>query len=266
MKTIFFSVFAAFVTLAPADEVKEAQEAQEAKEVPWVSLFNGKDLTGWSPKIRGREAGDNFQNTFRVQDGVIKVDYSDYKEWDNRFGHLFYEKKYSDYRLRLEYRFTGDQLKGGPGWAFRNSGVMIHSESPETMELEQDFPTSLEVQILGGTGQGERTTGNLCTPGTHVEIDGKLDTSHCISSKSKTFHGDQWVKLEIEVRGNEIIKHIINGEEVISYSKPQYGGDKHAEALAVAAGDKMISEGYFCLQSESHPVEFRNIEIQEIKP
>ena len=132
------------------------------------------------------------------------------------------------------------------------------------MELEQDFPTSLEVQLLGGTGKGERTTGNLCTPGTHVEINGKLETSHCISSKSKTFHGDQWVTLEIEVRGNEIIRHRINGEEVMSYSKPQYGGDKHAEALATTAGNKLISEGYFCLQSESHPVEFRKIEIREI--
>lgn len=240
--------------------------AAAAEEEKWVSIFNGKDLTGWTPKVRGCEAGDNFQNTFRVVDGVLKVDYSDYQEWDNRFGHLFYDKKYSHYRLRLEYRFTGEQFKGGPGWAFRNSGVMVHSEAPQTMELNQDFPTSLEVQILGGTGNGERTTGNLCTPGTHVEFEGKLDTRHCISSKSKTFNGDQWVALEIEVRGNELIRHLINGEEVIQYAKPQYGGDAHAEKLAAAAGDKMISEGYFCLQSESHPVEFRKIEILETKP
>jgi hypothetical protein len=236
-----------------------------AGEAEWKSIFNGKDLTGWTPKIRGCKAGENFQNTFRVEGGVLKVDYSAYKNWDNRFGHLFYAGKYSNYRLRLEYRFTGSQITGGPGWAFRNSGVMIHSESPDAMEIEQNFPTSLEVQLLGGTGQGERTTGNLCTPGTHVEIDGKLETRHCITSKSKTYHGDQWVKLEIEVHGNRLIRHFINGEEVMSYSKPQYGGDAHADALAAAAGDKMISEGYFCLQSESHPVEFRNIEIQELK-
>jgi hypothetical protein len=235
-----------------------------AEEGTWTSLFNGKDLSGWTPKIRGCKAGENFQNTFRVENGVIKVDYSDYKEWDSRFGHLFFEKKLSNYRLRLEYRFTGNQLTGGPGWAFRNSGVMIHSESPGQMEQEQLFPTSLEVQLLGGTGKGERTTGNLCTPGTHVEIDGKLDTRHCILSHSKTFNGDQWVKLEIEVHGKRLIRHFINGEEVISYGKPQLGGDAHADALAAAAGGKMISEGYFCLQSESHPGEFRKIEIQEL--
>jgi hypothetical protein len=240
--------------------------AEEAKEGKWESLFNGKDLTGWTPKIRGEEAGVNFKNTYRVVDGAIQVNYSEYEKWDNRFGHLFHERKLSHYRLRFEYRFTGDQVKEGPGWAFRNSGVMIHSESPETMEKEQDFPTSLEVQLLGGPGSGERTTGNLCTPGTHVEMNGKLETAHCINSKSKTFHGDQWVTLEIEVRGSEIIKHLINGEEVMSYSKPQYGGDPHADALAKVAGSKIISEGYICLQSESHPVEFRKIEVMELKP
>lgn len=237
-----------------------------AEEAKWESLFNGKDLTGWTPKIRGCEAGDNFQNTFRVKDGVIKVDYSDYKEWDNRYGHLFYEKKYSHYRLKLEYRFIGEQLKGGPGWAHRNSGIMVHSESPQMMEKNQDFPTSLEVQLLGGTGSGKRTTGNLCTPGTHVVLNDKLDTRHCIESNSKTFDGEQWVTIEVEVRGSELIRHLINGEEVIRYKEPQYGGDAHADALAKAAGTKIISEGYFCLQSESHPVEFRNIQIQVLKP
>jgi hypothetical protein len=255
MKSLIAAVFAIAVSLVTAEEGK------------WESLFNGKDLTGWSPKIRGCKAGENFQNTFRVDNGVIKVDYSEYKQWDNRFGHLFYAKKYSNFRFRLEYRFTGEQLKGGPGWAFRNSGVMIHSESPATMEIEQDFPASLEVQILGGTGSGERSTGNLCTPGTHVELGGKLETRHCITSKSKTFNGDQWVTLEVEVHGNTLIRHLINGEEVISYSKPQLGGDAHAETLIKLAGDnKMLSEGFLCLQSESHPVEFRKIEIMEIKP
>ncbi len=252
MSHISLLIVFATLTLATANEAK------------WESIFNGKDLSGWTSKVRGCKLGENFQNTFRVQDGVLKVDYSEYKQWDSRFGHLFYKSKFSNYRLRLEYRFTGEQLSGGPDWAFRNSGVMIHSESPETMEIEQDFPTSLEVQLLGGSDTKERPTGNLCTPGTHVDINGQLETAHCISSKSKTFKGDQWVTLEIEVRGSELIRHLINGEEVMRYSKPQYGGDAHAEALATVAGDKIIKEGYFCLQSESHPVEFRKIEIQQI--
>lgn len=254
MKTIFIAALFATASFLHAEEAK------------WVSLFNGKDLTGWTPKIRGCEVGDNFKDTYRVEDGVLKVDYSKYEKWDNRFGHLFHEKKFSSYRLKLEYRFTGEQITGGPDWAFRNSGIMIHSEAPATMELEQDFPASLEVQLLGGNGKDDRTTGNLCTPGTHVVMNDKVVKAHCINSKSKTFHGDQWVTIEVEVRGGEIIKHFINGEEVISYSKPELGGDSHSEALEKVAGDKMLKEGFICLQSESHPVEFRKIEILELKP
>ena len=258
MKTLFFSAALAF-----AFNSVFAGEKQEEK---WISLFNGKDLSGWTPKIRGKEAGVNHNDTFKAENGVIKVDYSKYDGWKGEFGHLFYKDRFTHYRLRLQYRFTGEQLKGGPGWAFRNSGVMIHSEAPQTMELNQDFPASLEVQLLGGTGTGERTTGNLCTPGTHVHIKDQLETRHCISSTSKTFHGDQWVTLEVEVRGGEIIKHFINGEEVMSYNKPELGGSGHAEQLAGVAGDKMITGGYICLQSESHPVEFRKIEIMILEP
>lgn len=254
MKPLLIPALAALVSAASAGEGK------------WMPIFNGKDLDGWTPKIRGCKAGENFQNTFRVENGVLRVDYSGYGKWDRRFGHLFYKTAYSHYKLRLEYRFLGEQLEGGPGWAFRNSGVMIHSEAPDMMELEQDFPTSLEVQLLGGTGNGERSTGNLCTPGTHVEFNGQLDERHCIPSSSQTFEGDQWVTLEVEVRGNEMIRHFINGKEVIAYRKPVLGGDAHANALAEAAGTKDLTKGYICLQSESHPVEFRKVEVMELKP
>jgi hypothetical protein len=237
-----------------------------AAENQWVSLFNGKDLTGWTPKIRGYESGENYKNTFRVEDGVLKVSYDEYETWSGQYGHLFFEKKFSHYKIRLEYRFTGSQLKGGPAWALRNSGMMIHSESPTTMEVTQDFPASLEVQLLGGNGSEERSTANLCTPGTHVIIDEKLRTEHCIVSESRTYHGEQWVSVEIEVHANEKIIHRVNGTEVMTYGRPELGGDSHADALAEAAGTKAVSEGYICLQSESHPVEFKKIEIMELNP
>lgn len=232
------------------------------EEGEWIPLFNGKDLTGWTPKIRGFEAGENYKNTFVVAEGVLKVDYSEYDRWDSEFGHLFHERKLSHYRLRLEYRFTCDQLPDGPGWALRNSGIMLHSEAPESMEKDQDFPVSLEVQLLGGDGENERHTGNLCTPGTNVLMHGRLETAHCIESTSETFHGDQWVSAEVEVRGNKVVRHFINGDEVISYAEPQYDDrDPHAKELSEAAGSKMISDGFISVQSESHPVEFRKIEV-----
>ena len=239
-------------------------------EQPWRPLFNGRDLDGWTPKIRGEKFGDNYGDTFRVEDGVLKVVYdpAKYPTFGNKYGHLFYKEPFSRYRLRIEYRFTGEQCAGGEGWALRNSGVMLHGEDPAAMPIDKDFPASIEVQFLGGPPTGERTTANLCTPGTHVVMDGKLFTPHCTSSKSKTYRGDQWVTVEIEVDGNAKIRHIIDGETVLEYEQPQLDPkDARAkESLAAKGGDKQLSGGTIALQSESHPVEFRKVEIQLLDP
>lgn len=232
-----------------------------AEEENWVSLFNGKNLDGWHVKITGYDLDDNFANTFRVEDGVMKVSYDGYDSFEGSFGHIFYKTPFSHYRLRLEYRFVGEQAPDGPGWAFRNSGIMIHGQDPKTMDRDQNFPVSIEVQLLGGDGTNPRTTGNLCTPGTNVVMDGKLFTPHCVNSSSETYHGDQWVKAEVEVHGSGMIKHYIEGKEVLRYEQPQLDpGDKDAQALGVEK-DPLIKGGTISLQSESHPVEFRNIEI-----
>jgi hypothetical protein len=234
----------------------------------WTSLFNGKDLQGWTPKFTGYPLGENYNDTFRAEDGVIKVSYEKWEGFKGEFGHLFYQTPYSNYVFRMEYRFTGEQVKNGPGWAFRNSGVMIHGQDPKTMAVGQNFPASIEVQILGGNGKDERTTGNMCSPGTHIEQNGALVKAHCVSSKSKTFHGDQWVTLEIEVRGSDSIKHIINGETVMEYQKPQLDpGDNTAQPLIAAnGGEVLLKGGSISLQAESHPCEFRNIQIKPLKP
>lgn len=238
--------------------------AQQKTADGWLVLFNSRNLNGWVPKIRHHAAGVNYGETFRVVDGLLTVAYdpADYPTYDERFGHLFYEKSFSHYRLRAEYRFVGKQVAGGPGWALRNSGLMLHGQSPESMTLDQDFPVSIEAQLLGGDGTNPRTTMNLCTPGTNVVMDGKLFTPHCINSKSKTFHGEQWVMAEAEVRGNHSIRHFVNGEEVLHYEKPQLDErDVSAKRLLEADHPKMISQGTISLQSESHPVQFRRVEL-----
>jgi len=228
----------------------------------WIQLFNGKDLTGWTPKITGYALGDNFGNTFRVENGVMKVNYEKYDKFNSRFGHLFYKDKFSYYRIAVEYRFVGAQANEGPGWALRNSGIMVHGQPPETMGKDQDFPISIEVQLLGGSGTGTRTTANLCTPGTNVVMDGKLFTPHCITSKSKTIHGEQWVRAEVEVLGDTTVKHFVDGEMVLSYEKPQIGGGNVSNFDPAAKPDgKLLTEGSISLQSESHPVEFRKVEL-----
>jgi hypothetical protein len=236
-------------------------------KIEWIPLFNGKDLNDWKVKIRGYAPGDNYGNTFTAGDGVLKVGYQSYDSFDNKFGHIFYKDKFSHYLLRLEYRFTGEQCTGGPGWAIRNSGAMVHSQSPESMGLNQDFPISLEVQFLGGNGTDPRTTGNLCTPGTHVVMNDKLVTDHCISSSSKTYHGDQWVSMSLLVLGDSILKHIIEEDTVLVYTRPVIGGGVVSDYDSTVKVDgSRLKEGYISLQSESHPIEFRNIELLDLQP
>ena len=236
-------------------------------KLPKVNLlFNGRNLQNWIVKIKDHPLNDNFGNTFRVEDGLMKVRYDQYDSFREQYGHIFYGKKLTAYLLVVEYRFVGQQAPGGAGWALRNSGVMLQGQDPETMDLHQDFPISLEEQLLGGNGKDERSNANLCTPGTNVLLNGTLYTQHCVNSSAATFHGDQWVHVEALVLGDSVIKHIVNRDTVLVYSKPQYDGrDKWVKQLGLRDG-QLISAGYFSLQSESHPVDFRKVELYDLEP
>ena len=268
-KTMYLSVICVFLGL-PVPQVR-GQQAEFAdagyKKNEWVALFNGRDLTGWTPKIRYCELGENFDNTFRVEEGLLKVRYDGpgYAQYGERFGHLFFKDSFSNYRFRVEYRFVGSQCPGGPGWALRNSGVMVHGQDPKGMQKDQDFPVSIEVQLLGGNGKDPRTTSNLCTPGTNVEMKGQLKLQHCINSTSPTFHGEDWVTAEIEVRNNEVIRHLINGEVVLEYNKPQLDKRDESARRLIRGEDLMLSGGTISLQSESHPIDFRKVEIMVLE-
>lgn len=240
------------------------QSSQQKQTGPeWIQLFNGTDLAGWDIKISGNELNVNLNNTFRVEDGLLKVRYDEYQVFNGEFGHLFFNKKFSRYKLRVEYRFVGKQVAGGPEWAYKNNGVMFHSQSAESMELDQDFPVSVEAQFLGGSGEGERPTGNVCTPGTNVVMDGQLITRHCTSSRSKTYSGEEWITFELVVLGDETIHHIVNGDTVMTYSHPQIGGGNKPEGYPVPDGTP-ITEGYIAVQAESHPTDFRKIELLDL--
>jgi hypothetical protein len=236
------------------------QTNPNAKE--WIQLFNGKNLDGWIPKIAGYPLGENFGETFRVEDGVLKVSYDKYAAFDNKFGHLFYRQKFSHYILAAEYRFLGEQAMGAPSWALRNNGLMLHSQAPETMTKDQNFPISIEVQLLGGAPSGERSTANVCTPGTEILRNGTMVRGHCTNSSSATYRGDQWVRVEVEVRGSEHIKHTVEGQTVLEYDLPQIGGDGvNNFDPAVKKDGTLLAEGYITIQGESHPTEFRKIEL-----
>jgi len=260
--TLLTLTAAACAAVAFADDKPKAAAADGA----WVQLFDGKTLAGWTPKVTGFALGENPHDTFRVADGKITVNYDQYGDFKGQFGHLFYKDVLSHYRLRVEYRFVGEQCKGGPGWATRNSGVMLHCQDPKSMRKDQEFPVSIEAQFLGGLGKGERPTGSMCSPGTNVVIGGKLYTPHIAQSKGKTYDGDQWVTIELEVRGGGVIKHIVEGKTVMEYEQPQYD-PKDADGKKLIVGGKLIIDGgYIALQAESHPCEFRKVELQVLKP
>ena len=233
----------------------------------WVSLFNGKDISDWFVKIHRHETGDNYGNTFRVEDSILKVRYDEYDTFNERFGHLYYKTPFSYYHLKLEYRFTGEWRKDAPAYTILNSGVMFHSQDPRTMPKEQDWPISIEMQFLGGLDDGKpRTTGNMCSPGTHVVYKGKLDTRHCIDSRSKTYVGDQWIRAELIVIGDSLITHIVNGDTVLQYSQPQIGGPVVNRFDPAQKPDgKILKEGFIALQSEGQPIDFRKIEILNLE-
>ncbi len=238
-----------------------------APQKEWKQLFNGKDLKNWDIKIRNYDLNDNFGNTFSVKDKKIVVNTDAYDPFNYRYGHMFYKGDFSYYKIAVEYRFVGDQAKGGEDWAWRNSGIMIHGQPASTMLKDQDFPVSIEVQLLGGKGDGKpRTTCNLCTPGTHVTYENKFDTRHCINSTSKTFDGDQWVRAEVEVLGDSLIRHFINNELVMTYEKPVIGGGVVSGFDPKIKPDgQPLSHGSISLQSESHPIEFRKVELLELE-
>jgi hypothetical protein len=232
----------------------------------WIRLFNGKDISDWLVKIQHHDINENFGNTFRVEDGIIKVRYDRYGDFNDQFGHLYYKTPFSWFHLVVEYRFSGLQQKGAPSYTLLNSGVMFHSQDPRTMPKEQDWPISIEMQFLAGLGDGKpRPTGSMCSPGTNVVYKGKLNETHCITSSAKTYNADEWVRAELIVYGDSLCTHIINGDTVLQYSKPQIGGGVvNRYDPAIKQDGKILSSGFIALQSEGHPVDFRKVEITDL--
>lgn len=260
MKSIL--AWSIFLTLTFSTFCQSFAKMEEGK---WVSIFNGENLNDWTIKFSGQDVGVNFRDTFRVEDGMLRVNYDNYTTFDDAYAHIFYKEKLSHYRLKFDYRFTGKQVPDSEIWNVRNSGVMFHSQSPESMHFDQDFPASVENQLLGGLKDGKmRTTGNICTPGTDFKIHGVQMKKHCYRSNSKTYYGDQWVNAEIEVRGDENIKHFINGELVFEYEKTRIIPNEDDSADFVT-DPLALNEGYIALQAESHPIDFKNIMLMKLK-
>jgi hypothetical protein len=259
-KHIFLIALIVFITAGCASQ-------KSATENEWIQLFNGKDINDWIVKIHHHDPGVNFGNTFRVEDGMIKVRYDQYGDFNDQFAHLYFKQPFSHFHLVVEYHFTGELQKGAPEYTLLNSGVMYHSQDPRTMPKEQDWPISVEMQFLAGLGDGKpRPTGNMCSPGTDIVYQGKKYDGHCLNSTSKTYGRDEWVRAELIVLGDSLITHIINGDTVLQYSKPTMGGGvAHGYDSTLWQEGKPLTSGYIALQSEGQPIDFRKVEIKNLE-
>ncbi len=254
-RILLFSLLLSFLSCNNSPKENPGQE-------DWISLYNGIDLNDWTPKFANSELGVNYKDRFIVEKGILKVQYALQDSFHGNFGHLFYKDSFSHYRLKAQYRFLGEQQVNGPGWAYRNNGLMLHCQDPKTMTLEQEFPLSLEAQLLGGNGTEERPTANLCTPHTHVSFGPKLEKTHCINSNSKTYHGDEWYEAEVLVLGDSLIQHLMEGQVVLEYSKPIVDAAELDKSL-FTDGAK-IKDGYISIQAETAPIEFKSITLLDL--
>jgi len=232
----------------------------------WIKLFNGKDIGNWEVKIYHHETGDNYQNTFRAEDGMLRVKYDGYKEFGDRFGHLFYKKPFSYFHLKLEYRLTGEWKEDAPSYTILNSGVMFHSQDPATIRKEQNWPISVEMQLYAGLGDGKpRPTCNMCSPGTDIYYEGEKYPGHCLNSAAATYPKEQWVKVELIVLGDSLVTHVVEGKKVLQYSKPSIGGGVvSGQDTTVFKKGTPLTEGFIALQSEGQEVDFRNISLLDL--
>ncbi len=259
--TILLQCFVLIVTSCGSGVSKTNSKAEQ-----WQSLFNGRNLKGWVPKIHHHETGDNYANTFSVKDGSILINYDGYTTFNNSYGHLFYKVPFSSYHLKFQYRLTDQWMKDAPIYTFRNSGVMFHSQDPKSILKEQDWPISVEYQILAEEKEGvARPTGNMCSPGTDVFFKGEKDKRHCINSTSKTYKWNEWVSGELIVYRDSLVQHIVNGNTVLEYTKPQIGGGiANGYNPSVKVDGQPLTSGYIALQSEGQGIEFKDIKIKII--
>ena len=260
------AICSSFALSIGACAARTAESVAQPGAQGWVSLFNGRDLTNWLPKIYPHDVGVNFGDTFRAESGMIRVKYDKYGDFAGQYGHLHFMKPYSYFHLKFDYRHVGKMQPGAPSFTNMNSGVMFHSQDPRTMLKMQNWPISVEMQLYSSLGDGRpRPTGNMCSPGTEVVYQGRIDPRHCINSNAKTYPAGEWVRGELRVLGDSLVQHIIEGDTVLVYTKP------HMKTGTVSGADpkifidgKPLTEGYVSLQSEGQPVDFRNIQILDL--
>ena len=241
-----------------------APRAQTPADTAWINLI--QNFSDWDLKLRYQNLNVNWNNTFQMVGGVLTVDYSNYVDFTNEpFGHACYKvRPFSYYYLRAEYQVWGNQVPLGPGWALQNNGFMLHSQSMASMGLNQDFPMSLEAQLLG-PGNGSSTM-NLCTPGSAfytTATGGTVNLNHCINATSqpRAAVNTGWQPVSALVLADSVVRHYVNNVLVLTYYRTvQYQGNVSGNTITIT-NNAPLNQGYITIQAESHPYRFRRIDV-----
>ena len=223
-----------------------------------LSLFNGKDLTGWTLDTPDRDEMTEEQEV-EIKDGIMTFDTRKVEWWTANppsfmvrdgllismgrpLGHLITEEEFENYKLVVEYKFTKR-----PG----NCGVLVHASTPRY--LYDMFPKSVEVQMQHGNA------GDFWCIGENIEVP-NMEERRPRRDETVKYGGEEgdarriakladaespvgeWNTMEIECKGDEVIVHV-NGTLV-----------NHGTNMTTTSGK-------IALQAEGVEVAFRKVEL-----
>ncbi len=213
--------------LAPALAEETQKDEGEA-----VSLFNGKDLSGWYTYIPHKDKSidpkTDPKGVFQVEDGLIHVS-------GEEFGCLTTEKEFDDYHLIVEFKW-GEKKYPPRENAVRDSGILMHCVGPDKV-----WTKSIECQIQEGD------CGDFwLVDGTSITVDGKEQKGRVVKQKDAEKPTGQWNTIEVVCDGGKIT-NIVNG-------------------VVVNEGtDASVTKGKITLQSEGAEVFYRKVELKPLK-
>lgn len=251
----------------------------------WITLFNGKNLDGWSIQLRDQDKNEDPNHLVQVDHGVLHF-YKDAQAGSEQpFGYLATAKEYSSYRLRLEYKWGEKKFAPRTG-SVRDSGLLYHVTATDKV-----WPDSVEYQIQENdvgdiyaistqvTSSADPKTTNIVTTistnntsgvirtnsnarlkflepteGGVPVVQGRLGTSLRVIRNPMNEH-EGWNTVEIEVRGNSAT-HLLNGTV-----------NNRCNNIKKSVNGEWIplDRGRIALQLEGAEIFYRKIQIQELK-
>jgi hypothetical protein len=170
--------------LATAVFVVVAVVAKMPTQSEWISLFNGKDLTGWK---------NNGEEKWIVEQGTILCENA-----ANKYGYLTTEKIYHDFRLRLKFK----------GEAAGNSGVFFHAHITGIDPQHGPDIEGMQAEVDPSVG---KHTGGL------YESGGRGWVAMPTAEGEQALKPGEWNDLEVSVKGNHIVTQL-NGVKIVDFT------------------------------------------------